>query len=116
METTETTTTATTTAKNKITFLADGVTGKQMLNLKFAANKANKDELHSFSFCIKQFLKHGVELLASFKTFDIETITPANLLKQLTEAEKLRLLKNGNKFSFYLVENLIIRHIKETLK
>lgn len=113
MENTEATATAT---KNKINYLAEGVSGKQMLNLKFAANKANKDELHSFSFCIKQFLKHGVELLASFKTFDIETITPANLLKHLTEAELTRLSKNGNKYSFYLVENLIIRHIKETLK
>lgn len=101
--------------KNNVTYLADNITGKQLLTLKFEANKLNKEELNSLSFQIKQFNKHGENLIKGLKGFSMDEVTPKNILPFLTEKEKTRQVKNGNKFSFYLVENLVIRYAKNKL-
>jgi len=101
--------------KNNTTFLAENVTGKQLLNLKFEANKLNKDELNSLSFQIKQFNKHGSNLIKGLKGFSMDMVTPKNILPFLTDKEKEKQAKNGGKFSFYLVENLVIRYAKNKL-
>jgi hypothetical protein len=101
--------------KNNTTFLAENVTGKQLLNLKFEANKLNKDELNSLSFQIKQFNKHGENLIKGLKGFTMDEVTPKNILPFLTDKEKEKQAKNGGKFSFYLVENLVIRYAKNKL-
>jgi hypothetical protein len=101
--------------KNNTTFLAENVTGKQLLNLKFEANKLNKAELNSLSFQIKQFNKHGEALIKGLKGFSMDEVTPKNILPFLTEKEKEKQDKNGGKFSFYLVENLVIRYAKNKL-
>jgi hypothetical protein len=101
--------------KNEVTYLAENVTGKQLLGLKFEANKFNKEELNSLSFQIKQFNKHGENLIKGLKGFTMDEVTPKNILTFLTEKEKEKQAKNGGKFSFYLVENLVIRYAKNKL-
>jgi hypothetical protein len=101
--------------KHNVTYLADNITGKKLLSLKFEANKLNKDELNSLSFQIKQFNKHGENLIKGLKGFSMQEVTPKNILPFLTEKEKEKQAKNGGKFSFYLVENLVIRYAKNKL-
>jgi predicted peroxiredoxin len=101
---------------DKVVFLADNVTGKQLLNAKLEANKLNKEELQSLSFCINQFKKHGANVIACFKALSMEDITPKNILPFLSEAEKIRLEKNGNKFTVWLIENLVTRYGKQVKK
>ena len=98
--------------KNDITYLSANVTGKQMLKMKFDANKENKEELQSLSFCIKQFNKHGAKLISGLKSVSMKDVTPKNILPFLTDKEKEKQAQNGGKFSFYLVENLVIRMAK----
>ena len=97
---------------NKVTFLAENVKGKDLLKLKLQANKDNKSELQSLSFCINQFKKHGVEMIKGFNNISMDEITPKNILPFLTEKEIERQKENNNKFTFYLVENLVIRYVK----
>ena len=97
---------------DKVTHLAPNVTGKQLLNAKLEANKLNKQELQSLSFCIAQFKKHGANVVNCFKALSMEEITPKNILPHLSEAEKMRLENNGNKFTVWLVENLVTRYGK----
>jgi hypothetical protein len=101
---------------DKVVFLADNVTGKQLLNAKLEANKLNKEELQSLSFCINQFKKHGANVIACFKALSMEDITPKNILPFLSEAEKTRLENNGNKFTVWLIENLVTRYGKQVKK
>jgi hypothetical protein len=102
--------------KNNVTHLAENVTGKQLRNEMIKANRLNKEELQSLSFQLKQFNKHGEEMLKLFRGVSMEDITPKNILPFLTEKEKERQAKNGNKFSFYLVENLVNRYAKNKIK
>jgi hypothetical protein len=97
---------------NKVTFLAENVKGKDLIKLKLDANNLNKLELNSLSFCINQFKKHGTELIKGFNNISMDEITPKNILPFLTEKEKERQSINDNKFTFYLVENLVIRYVK----
>ena len=109
----------------KVSYLKEGLTGKQLQNEKLKANNDNKAELKSFSFQQKQFYKYGGELLKCFKKapkFKSQTefdkiFSPNALLPFLSEKEKERINnaklegKNEN-FSFYLFENLVIRYLK----
>ena len=97
---------------NKVTFLAENVKGKDLLKLKLQANKDNKSELQSLSFCLNQFKKHGNEMINGFNNISMEEITPKNILPFLTEKEKEKQSINNNKFTFYLIENLVIRYVK----
>lgn len=92
--------------------IKEGLKGKDIIKLKLNANNAHKEEIHSLSFCINQFSKHGEELIKGFNNISILEITPKNILPFLSEKEKIRLEKNSNKFSFYLIESLAIRYIK----
>jgi hypothetical protein len=86
------------------------------LNAKLEANKLNKEELQSLSFCINQFKKHGANVIACFKALSMDDITPKNILPFLSEAEKTRLENNGNKFTVWLIENLVTRYGKQVKK
>jgi hypothetical protein len=88
----------------KVTFLAEGITGKQVQQAKRDTNKAVKEENSSISFCIKQVLKHDQSFLASFKGYKKADIVPANLLPLLTEKEA-----KSSKFTAWLVMSLIRR-------
>jgi hypothetical protein len=94
----------------KVTFLAEGITGKQVMAAKSATNKSVKEENTSLSFCIKQVLKHDQSFLASFKGYKKSDIVPANLIPLLTEKEA----KSG-KFTAWLVMNLISRYYKTSV-
>jgi hypothetical protein len=97
---------------NKVTFLAENIKGKDLIKLKLDANNLNKQELNSLSFCLNQFKKHGTEMIKGFNNISMDEITPKNLTKFLTEKEKEKQSLNGNKFTFYLIENLVIRYVK----
>ena len=97
---------------DKVTYLADNITGKQLQNAKIESNKDNRDELQSLSFCIAQFKKHGAKVINCFKGLTFDEITPKNILPHLTEAENNRLSKNENKFTYWLIEALVIRYAK----
>ena len=96
----------------KITYLAPNVTGKQLQSAKVESNKLHKQELQSLSFCINQFKKHGANLVSSFKGLTFDEITPKNILPFLTESETAKQAKNENKFTYWLVESLVIRYAK----
>ena len=96
------------------TLIKPTMTGKQLMNAKIAANKANKDEIHSLSFCIKQMKKHGKEYLKACKVSQAQ-LTPSNLLPYLTEKEQARVSKS-QKYSFWLVESLVGRMAKAGAK
>jgi hypothetical protein len=97
---------------NKVTFLAENVKGKDLLKLKLEANNLNKQELNSLSFCLNQFKKHGIEMIKGFNNISMDELTPKNLTAFLTDKEKERQILNNNKFTFYLIENLVIRYVK----
>ena len=97
---------------NKVTFLAENVKGKDLIKLKLDANNLNKAELNSLSFCLNQFKKHGNDMIKGFNNISMEELTPKNLTAFLTEKEKEKQSINNNKFTFYLIENLVIRYVK----
>jgi hypothetical protein len=97
---------------NKVTYLAENVKGKDLMKLKLEANKLNKDELNSLSFCLNQFKKHGIEMVKGFNNISMDELNPKNLTAFLTEKEKERQILNNNKFTFHLIENLVIRYVK----
>ena len=82
------------------------------MKLKLEANNLNKAELNSLSFCLNQFKKHGIEMIKGFNNISIDELNPKNLTAFLTEKEKERQILNNNKFTFYLIENLVIRYVK----
>jgi hypothetical protein len=109
----------------KISYLKEGLTGKQLVDEKIKASKSNKEELKTFSFQQGQFFKHGQNVLKCFvkcpkfeskAQFD-KFFNPSVLNKFLTEnegakieAKKLEGIKEN--YSFYLFENLVIRYLK----
>ena len=97
---------------NKVTYLAENVKGKDLMKLKLEANKLNKDELNSLSFCLNQFKKHGNDMIKGFNNISMDELNPKNLTAFLTDKEKERQSINNNKFTFHLIENLVIRYVK----
>lgn len=94
-------------AKKKVTYLKEGVTGKQLTRLKINANNASKDETKTISWCIKQVNTHGQEFLNSFANYSPSDIIPSKLLPFRTEKEIAR-----GKFSVWLVTQMITRMYK----
>lgn len=87
----------------KITYLAVGVTGKQMMKAIYNANNKHKKDLGTFSQCLKRAIEFGKdELTQTIKNFDVKDCTPKNLIP-------LRNEKRGvdAKFSVYEVLMLI---------
>lgn len=111
VETVQTSATVQTAPPKKVSYLSEGVTGKQLVSAKITANRANRDELHSMSFCIKQFIKHGTDVLKGLRGADVASITPANLIKHMTERERAKFEQSG-RVSFWLVETLVVRMYK----
>jgi hypothetical protein len=96
------------TTSKKVVYLAQNVTGKMLQDAKIETNKAVKDENTSFSFCLKQVLKHDKNFTTSILKFKETDCTPKNLLPLLKGKEA----KNG-KFSSWLVMQLITRFYKK---
>lgn len=89
----------------KIVFLSEGVTGKQLVANKIDTNNSVKAENTSFSFCLKQVVKHDKGFCSSFVKFKETDCTPSNLLP-------LRKGKEGanGKYSAWLIMTLIRRY------
>jgi hypothetical protein len=96
------------TKSKKVIYLSANVTGKMLQDAKIETNKAVKDENTSFSFCLKQVLKHDKNFTTSILKFKEADCTPKNLLPLLKGKEA----KNG-KFSSWLVMQLITRFYKK---
>ncbi len=96
------------TKSKKVIYLSANVTGKMLQDAKIETNKAVKDENTSFSFCLKQVLKHDKNFTTSILKFKETDCTPKNLLPLLKGKEA----KNG-KFSSWLVMQLITRFYKK---
>lgn len=93
------TTKATTT---KVTYLAEGVTGKKMMQSIYAANNAHKKDMGSFSQCLKRAIEFGsAEFSKTIKGFDVKDCTPKNLIP-------LRNVKRGVDASFSVYEVLML--------
>lgn len=92
----------------KVIYLASDVSGAMFRDAKINTNKSIKTENFSFSFCLKQVLKHDQNFTSSILNFKETDCTPKNLLPLLKEKEA----KNG-KFSSWLVMQLITRFYKK---
>ena len=101
--------------------IAENVTGKKLgklMSAKVDANKANKAELATLSFNLAQFKKHALPFVTelniknklNISLDECVNIRPSQFVSFLTESEKIRLEKNNNMFSFWLVESLISRY------
>lgn len=90
------------TAAPKVTYLAEGVTGKKMMQSIYAANNAHKKDMGSFSQCLKRALEFGsAEFSKTIKGFDVKDCTPKNLIP-------LRNVKRGVNASFSVYEVLML--------
>ncbi len=85
-----------------VTYLADGITGKKMMNLIIDANAAHKQDGKSFSFCVKRAIEFGEDVFAGIREFNVTDLTPKNLIPLRTEKNAL---KTG--FSVWEVYGLI---------
>ena len=89
-------------AAPKVTYLAVGVTGKQLMKSIYAANNAHKKDMGSFSQCLKRALEFGsAEFIKTIKGFDVKDCTPKNLIP-------LRNEKRGADASFSVYEVLML--------
>jgi len=87
----------------KIIFLAEGITGKKLVENKINTNNEAKKEIKSFSHCKKIALEKDQDFFTSFAKFDARDITPANLITFLQGNEG----KKG--FSVWLIMTLTRR-------
>jgi len=86
----------------KINYLAENVTGKQMMNAIYKANNLHKKDLGSLSQCLKRAIEFGKdEFSKTIKGFNVKDCTPVNLIP---------LRRNGNllKESFSVYEVLMM--------
>lgn len=89
----------------KVKFLAEGVTGKDLMNKIYASNKNIKDKRTSFSSCLKDALEEA-EAKDTFKdipAFNINEMTPKNLCPLRQEKKTIA----GAKWSPYEVLTLM---------
>ena len=65
----------------KVTYLSEGVTGKQMMRSIFDANNAHKQDLGSFNQCLKRAIEFGEsELTKTIKGFKVADMNARNLI------------------------------------
>jgi hypothetical protein len=86
----------------KINYLAENVTGKQMMKAIFDANNKHKKDLGSLSQCLKRAIEFGTEdFTKTIKGFNVKDCTPKNLVP-------LRSVKNASKETFSVYEVLML--------
>jgi hypothetical protein len=113
--------------KKAILTVKDGLTGKQLgklITTKIESNKQNKAELGTLSFNLAQFKKHALNFVTELNSKnntkvtieEIVNIKPSQFTTFLTDKEKERLTKNGNLFTFWLVESLVSRYFNSLKK
>jgi hypothetical protein len=92
----------------KITYLAEGITGKALQSAKIDTNKAHKVDAGSFSYCKNRVLQFNAGFLEGFAAYNEADITPKNLLPLRSEKEAAR-----PNFSVWLIMQLISRYYKK---
>jgi hypothetical protein len=86
----------------KINYLAENVTGKQMMTAIYTANNNHKKDLGSLSQCLKRAIEFGKdEFTKTIKGFNVKDCTPKNLVP-------LRSVKNATKETFSVYEVLML--------
>jgi hypothetical protein len=86
----------------KVTYLKEGVTGKQVMRSIFNGNGEHKKDAATFSFCLKRAKEFCSEFFSNLKGFDEKDLTPKNLIP-------FRWVSNEKRetFSVYEVEMMI---------
>jgi len=83
----------------KINYLAENVTGKQLMKSIYKANNDHKTDLGTFSQCLKRAIEFGaVELASVIKGFNINDMNAKNLIPLRAEGKTVE-----NKWSVYEV-------------
>ena len=87
------------TKKEKVNYLAENVTGKQLMKSIYKANNDHKTDLGTFSQCLKRAIEFGaVELASVIKGFNINDMNAKNLIPLRAEGKTVE-----NKWSVYEV-------------
>ena len=92
----------------KVTYLAEGITGKALQSAKIDTNKAHKVDAGSFSYCVKRVMQFNAGFLEGFAAYNEADLTPKNLLPLRSEKEASR-----PNFSVWLIMQLISRYYKK---
>ena len=92
----------------KVTYLAEGITGKALQSAKIDTNKAHKVDAGSFSYCVKRVIQFNAGFLEGFAAYNEADLTPKNLLPLRSEKEASR-----PNFSVWLIMQLISRYYKK---
>jgi hypothetical protein len=110
----------------KVTYLMEGISGKQFQEFRKKLNNVAKSTNFSFSYMKKLVLKTDLETnfewSKSIKNFNVDDLTPTNLIPLLTKHELTFKIKHGKikseeqKFSVWLITNLITRYYKNLNK
>lgn len=96
------------TKETKVTYLAENVTGKQMMQSIYRANNAHKVDLGTFSQCLKRAIEFGaVELALSIKGFNVSEMCAKNLIPLRNEKKTV-----ADKWSVYEVLTLTKKYYK----
>lgn len=114
---------------SKVTYLAEGISGKELQSRIIDANNRFKKEIGGYMYCLKKAVKHGEDS----KMFDaLKYVTASDFLAPklneeirlvnfLTDSEKERVNKDkenfpNGKYSVWLLLSLIKRYAKSIKK
>jgi hypothetical protein len=92
----------------KIIFLAENVSGRELQQFKSVQNRDAKLKLRSISSCITAIKLSDGKFLSSFKNYNEKDLTPTNLIPLRNEKEIVYSDTKG--FSTWLVLGLIKRY------
>jgi hypothetical protein len=92
----------------KVTYLSEGISGKDLQKAKIDTNKAHKADSGSFSYCKNRVLQFNAGFLEGFAAYNEADLTPKNLLPLRSEKESMR-----PNFSVWLIMQLISRYYKK---
>lgn len=96
------------TKETKVNYLAEGVTGKQLMKSIYKANNDHKTDLGTFSQCLKRAIEFGaVELASVIKGFNVSDMCAKNLIPLRAEGKTVE-----NKWSVYEVLMLTKKYYK----
>ncbi len=89
------------TTKKEVIYLAEGVTGKQIMNSIYNANNEHKKDIASFSQCLKRAIEFN-QFEGKIKNFNVTELTPKTLLPFRSKTNE-----GKEKFSVYEVLMMI---------
>jgi hypothetical protein len=92
----------------KVTYLSEGISGKDLQKAKIDTNKAHKADSGSFSYCKNRVIQFNAGFLEGFAAYNEADLTPKNLLPLRSEKEAAR-----PNFSVWLIMQLISRYYKK---